>query len=278
MKSLAGRVAVVTGAGSGIGREIAIQLADEKVIIAVLDIRIETAEETCKMISDNGGEAHPFQVDISDRAAVEEVAREIRREVGTVSILVNNAGVMVKTQPMLSVPYEHVELAVNVNIYGMIHMTYTFLPEMLQQDEGCLVNVSSMGGIIGFMHQTPYTMTKFAIRGFTEALRMELLDSNVRVIGVYPGGIATNVARNSPTMTDEEKRKFEEQMAAKKLTSPEKVAKKTISGIKSGKARILVAPETHIVDFVARHLPNSAGQLLHPLVKKMLAASNIDQD
>lgn len=275
MKTLKDRVAVVTGGGSGIGREVALRLGGAGCRVAVVDLRLETAHETAERIRAAGGTAAAYRTDVSKRAEVDNLARTVRSELAPPAILVNNAGVMIKTQPLVNVPYEHLELAINVNIWGVVHCTTAFLPDLLAQSEGSIVNVSSMGGLVGWMSQVPYTMTKFAVRGFSEALRMELLDSNVRVTTAYPGHIDTRVTENSPTLTDEEKVVLRAQLAKTKPGSPADVAKKIVAAVRSGQARVLIRPETYVIDTIARSLPGSAVSLLHPLVKKMLGAGTV---
>lgn len=275
MKTLTDRVAVVTGGGSGIGREVALQLGLAGARVGVVDLRLETARETVERIRAAGGTAEAFGTDVSKRSQVAEMAQAVGAALGPAAILVNNAGVMIKTQPLVDVPYEHIELAIDVNIWGVVHCTCAFLPELLRQPEGSVVNVSSMGGLVGWMHQVPYTMTKFAVRGFSEALRMELLDSNVRVTTAYPGHIDTRVTENSPTLTDHEKAVLRAQIAKTKPGSPVVVAKKIVSAIRSGQSRVLIRPETYVIDTIARSLPGSAVSLLHPLVKKMLGAGTV---
>jgi butyryl-CoA dehydrogenase len=276
MKTVSGSVAVVTGGGSGIGREVALQLGAAGAKVAVVDLRLETARDTVDNICAAGGVAEAFGTDVSKRAQVEDLAGIVSASLGPAAILVNNAGVMIKTQPLADTPYEHIELALNVNVWGVIHCTCAFLPQLLQQPEGSIVNVSSMGGLVGWMSQVPYTTTKFAVRGFSEALRMELLDSNVRVTTAYPGHIDTRVTENSPTLTDEEKRRLRAQLAKTKPGSPVVVARKILGAIRSGQSRVLIRPETYVIDSIARALPGSAVRLLHPLVKKMLAAGTVD--
>jgi NAD(P)-dependent dehydrogenase (short-subunit alcohol dehydrogenase family) len=271
MKHLRGKLAVVTGAGSGIGRATALRLAREGAHVAVLDLRAQTAEHTAAQIASAGGTAAAFAVDVSDRHQVDETAAEIERSMGRAAILVNNAGVMIKTEPLSEAPYANFQLAVAVNLWGVVHCTCAFLPQLRSHPQASLINVSSMGGLIGFMLQTPYCTTKFAVRGFTEALRMELLDSSVRVSGVYPGHIDTPVIDNSPTLSEADKSVLRAQIAKARPHSPDKVAAAIVRCVRSGQARALVGHETYIIDWIARLLPGSADRLLHPLIRKMTA-------
>lgn len=271
MFELRGKIAVVTGGGSGIGRATAVRLATAGCVVAVVDWQMDSAEETVQLIQSTGGQAHAFQADVSNEIAVQNVAKLVCDELGPAAILVSNAAIMVKTEEFADSPPNFFRLAVDVNLWGVVNCARAFLPQLLLHDAARLVNVSSMGGIIGWMHQVPYCTTKFAVRGFSESLRMELLDTGVRVTCVYPGYVATNVTDNSPTLNESEKDALREAAAKAKPVAPEKVARKILSGIRSGRARVLVCPETHVIDAIARALPGLADRLLHPLVARMIA-------
>ena len=250
-------VAVVTGAASGIGRALAVRLAKEKIAgLAIADVDEAGLKETVAMI-DIPVSTHIL--DVSDRAAVERFASDVISRHGRATHLINNAGVgVVGTFQHLSI--EDFEWLMGINFWGVIYCTKTFLPTLLEQDAAHIVNVSSVFGLIAPSEQTAYVSSKFAVRGFTESLRAELSETRVAVSCVHPGGVKTNIARNSrvgagtPTEWKQQGAKFFDKVAK---TSPEKAAEIIVDGIKSRNPRILIGTDARLISMFSRVFPKN---------------------
>jgi short-subunit dehydrogenase len=271
MKQLNGKTAVVTGAGSGIGRALAVLLAHEGVRLVLVDLDPQSLEETCGLVQSAGQDSvRSYQVDVTDRARVERLAQEAA-DLGVVDILINNAGVS-SSGRVEDLSYEIIEWTLWTNFWGVVHGTKAFLPLLLAQPEAALVNVSSVYGLMGVPGQAAYCASKFAVRGFTEALRHEMHGRALTVILAYPGGVKTNIVRNSrsdfpvsASTLEQGRREFEHQLT----TSPQRAACAIIEAIRSKKQRVLIGRGARTMDRLARWLPEHHDSLIH----RQLAAS-----
>ncbi|MFH2100156.1 MAG: SDR family oxidoreductase, partial [Pseudomonadota bacterium] len=196
MWDIRGKVAVVTGAASGIGRETAILLAQEGCELAISDVDMEGLEETVQKVKQAGAKVSAARLDVSDKEAFYEYASKVIEDHGSVQIVVNNAGVAL-TATIEEMEYEDFEWLFNINFWGMVYGTKAFLPHLKKNDAAHVVNISSVFGLWAIPTQGAYNCSKFAIRGFTEALGQELAGSGVTVSSVHPGGIRTNIARKA---------------------------------------------------------------------------------
>jgi NAD(P)-dependent dehydrogenase (short-subunit alcohol dehydrogenase family) len=267
MRKFRGRVAAVTGAASGIGREVAVQLADEGADLALCDIDDAGLAETVARCEGRGGKVTSSPVDVADRAAVEAWAQRVVTDHGRVNLIVNNAGVALGAT-VESMSYEDFEWLMNINFWGVVHGTKAFLPHLKASGEGHVVNVSSVFGLISVPSQSAYNAAKFAVRGFTDSLRMELEieGAPVSVTTVLPGGIKTNIARNArldPSVTelagDPERAKGDFERAC--ITSPEKAARQILAAVRRNRRRALIGPDAKVIDAVSR-LPAALHQRL----------------
>lgn len=263
MKRLANKTAVVTGAASGIGRMLAVNLAKEGCNLAIADINAEGLRETASMITGHV-KVTTHNVDVSNRNQVFEFADEVALLHGGVDIIINNAGVVV-TDFLETVPFEDYEWQFGINFWGVVYGTRAFLPYLKKKPEGHVVNISSINGIIPNPSNGPYCSTKFAVRGFTEALAQEMHGTNIRVSCVHPGGIKTNIARNarfnhflSSLPREKVLEIYDRELMA---TSADKAARIIISGIKENKRRIMVGMDAKILDIIARLFPVGAVNL-----------------
>jgi len=274
MKKFSGKVAVITGAGSGIGRALAVQLAERGCVLTVADISADGLQETRKLVEAAGAVCSTHIVDVADRATVEEFAAAVVDEHGAVHLLVNNAGVTLVDWAE-HVSYDDLEWIMNINFWGVVFGTKSFLPYMRQVDEAHIVNISSLFGLVAMPLQSAYNASKFAVRGFTEALKMELAGSHIGVSCVHPGGIKTGIGRNSRVSEEalsvpKEELIAEFEKAAR--TTPEKAAAVIIRGIEKNKRRVLIGGDARFVDLVARFFPGSYEKILG-IEKKVLAAA-----
>ena len=251
-------VAVVTGAASGIGRALAVRFAEEKIAgIAISDVNEDGLTKTASLVEKLGVPVSIHLTDVSDMQQVQQLADAAVARHGRVTHLINNAGVgVIGTFEQLSI--QDFEWLMGINFWGVVYGCKVFLPLLKQQPVAHIVNVSSVFGLIAPEEQTAYCSSKFAVRGFTESLRHELAGTNVSVSCVHPGGIKTNIARNSrlgSTTPDEWKQqgtKFFDKVAR---TSPEKAADVIVKGIKSREPRILIGGDAITISLLARLFP-----------------------
>ncbi len=262
MSCFAGKVIVITGAGSGIGRSLAQQLAGKGARLALSDIDSTSLQETMSSL-DSNAIARNYQLDVSSREAVFKHADDVTRDFGNVHFVINNAGATV-VGTIAHLRIEEIEWQLGVNLWGVIYGTKAFLPRFLAQREGCIVNISSVFGLVGFPLQGAYNISKFGVRGLTECLWSELEGTGVRAVCVHPGGIKTNIARaaritETKGMVDTKStRDFEKAF----ITTPEKAAEEVVNGILKNKRRVLIGPDAIAIDLMQRILPTSYQRLL----------------
>ena len=260
MKDFQGRVAAITGAGSGIGRALANELACRGAPVALADIDDTGLAETASQCEGRGVKITRQHLDVADRTAVYAWADQVVEDHGKVNLVVNNAGVALGAT-VESMSYEDFEWLMNINFWGVVYGTKAFLPHLRASGEGHVVNLSSVFGVISVPTQSAYNAAKFAVRGFTDSLRMELEmeGAPVSVTTVHPGGIKTNIARNAridPSLAeatgdaDEARRNFERIF----ITSPEKAARQILAAVERDRRRALIGPDAKVVD-VASRLP-----------------------
>lgn len=251
-------VAVITGAASGIGRALAVRLAEEGVAgVAISDINVEGLKETAEMVERVGVRVSSHITNVADLDAVRQLADDTMAEHGRVTHLINNAGVGVMgTFEQLSI--EDFEWLMGINFWGVIYGCKVFLPILKQQPAAHIVNISSVFGFIAPEEQSAYAASKFAVRGFTESLRHELAGTNVSVSCVHPGGIKTEIARNSrlgagtPAEWKQQGAKFFDRVAQ---TLPATAADVIVNGIKARNPRILIGKDAHGISYISRLFP-----------------------
>jgi NADP-dependent 3-hydroxy acid dehydrogenase YdfG len=254
---IAGRPVMITGAASGIGRALARRLSGLGSPVAIADIDEAGLKETEASLR---GPVLSRVLDVRDAADQLKFADEVRDWLAApLSAVFNNAGVAVASTVLDAVP-EDDDWLHEINFHGVVNGTRAFLPILVAQNEGAIVNTSSVFGLLGMPYQSAYCAAKFAVRGFTESLRQELRGTGVRAITVHPGGITTNIARNARVRKDPEglgrtKEEMAAQFEAMTMTSPDKAAMIIHNGVERGKARILVGPDAYLFDALARIAP-----------------------
>lgn len=270
MKTLENKVVVITGAGSGIGRELALRAARGGALLAVSDWDEAGLAESVDLLKAAGArDLRSDKVDVADRPAMAEWALAVAEQFGRVNMVINNAGVTV-TGDFEEMSYQDFDWIVGVNLMGVVNGTKEFLPHLIASGEGHLVNISSLFGLISMPGQTAYNATKYAVRGFTEALREEMLVNKhpVGVTCVHPGGIKTGIARHGRKTPSQDVAAidslFEDKLAR---MTPDKAARIILKGALSGKARVLVGADAHLM----HHLAKLTGSRYQDLMAKVAA-------
>jgi NADP-dependent 3-hydroxy acid dehydrogenase YdfG len=269
MYDLKDKVAVVTGAGSGIGRALAHLLGARGCKLALADINEKGLAETAATLH---GTVLTQKLDVADRAAVYAFAERVKRELGTAHVVINNAGVAV-SQTVVDIDYADFEWLMGINFWGVVYGTKAFLPMLLAQNDGAIVNISSVFGIIGWPMQSSYNAAKFAVRGFTEALRHELTGTRVQSICVHPGGIKTSIVKNARVYVDHQgnsdKAAMEEMFQRMARTTPDQAALTIVRGIENGKVKVLIGADAHMLDWIQRLFPVRYFPILNSLLSRV---------
>jgi NADP-dependent 3-hydroxy acid dehydrogenase YdfG len=249
MKKFDNKVVVITGAGSGIGRALALDFAGRGARLALSDINEAGLAETVDAVKGKGAEVKADRLDVADRAAFEAYAAGVLSHYGTVNLVINNAGVALAGD-LVDLEWDDIDWIIGINFWGVVHGTKFFLPALIESGDGHLVNISSLFGLVSMPGQSMYNAAKYAVRGMTEALREEMLigKTGVGVTAVHPGGIKTAIARSARVAANEDQaaaaKLFDEKLAK---TTPEKAAEVIIKGIQRKQARVLIGLDAHVV-------------------------------
>lgn len=257
MRLAPGRVAAVTGAASGIGRALALELAGRGLHVAICDVDESGLAATVSRCEGRGVKVTSAVVDVSDRDAVFAWADSVVADHGSVNLAINNAGVALGAT-IASMSAEDLRRVMEVDFFGVVHGTQAFLPHLRAAGEGHVVNISSVFGLISVPSQSAYNAAKFAVRGFTDALRMELEieGGGVSSTTVHPGGVRTDIARNAKldrttaSLTGGKDPAVEFDKVAR--TSPERAARAILRAVERDRRRVLVGPDAYVIDLVSR--------------------------
>jgi NAD(P)-dependent dehydrogenase (short-subunit alcohol dehydrogenase family) len=262
MKNMHGKVAVVTGAGSGIGRALSAALAREGCDVALVDLHDEPLASAAELVREAGRTASTHVVDVADRARMAALPDAVLSAHGRVDIVVNNAGVSVAAD-FAEQELDDFAWLVGINLWGVVHGCKFFLPHLLRSDDAYIVNMSSMFGLVGVPGQSSYCATKFAVRGFSEAIAAELATTPVRVLCVHPGGIRTNIVRTARWGAGHAARREGIVRFFDQRTMPaEDAAARIVAAMRAGKSRLLITREAHLTDAIKRIFPVLPPRLL----------------
>lgn len=265
MKTLAGKVAVVTGGGGdGIGHCLVKELASRGAHVAYCDV--QNLENTEKAIAAMGVKQYKEIVDISDRSAIKQFVANVIKEFGHADIVINNAGIALGDRSFDQVTEEDFDRITDINYWGVVYTTQQFYPHLVKRPEAAIVNISSSQGIVGLPYLVPYCTTKFAVRGFTDALRVEAKIrgiNNLQVHTVHPGAVATNITLNAD-YHGSSTQKFHEQLQAG--TSPQKAAAIICDGMLKNRSRIFIS-DGRLQDWLARIIPSHYDKVIRLVMK-----------
>lgn len=262
------KVIVVTGGGSGIGRQLVIQLIQEGARVAAVDLNESSLQETATLVS-NRSSLSTHVLNISDQKGVEALPDAVIAAHGVVDGLINNAGIIQPFVRVNDLGYDAIERVLNVNLYGVIYMVKAFLPHLLKRPTAHIVNVSSMGGFFPVPGQSIYGASKAAVKLLTEGLYAELLETGVRVTVVFPGAIATNISQNSGLTMRASSSASEQKFQA---TPAEDAAKTIIDGMKQDKFQVYIGRDAKMMNLFYRFNPRRATNFMYNRMKSLLGS------
>ncbi|HET7072944.1 MAG TPA: SDR family oxidoreductase [Mycobacterium sp.] len=254
MRGFAGKVAAVTGAGSGIGQALAVELARSGAKLAISDVDTEGLAQTEEQLKAIGAPVKAGRLDVTEREAFLAYADAVNDHFGQVNQIYNNAGIAFTGDIEVS-QFKDIERVMDVDFWGVVNGTKAFLPYLIASGDGHVINVSSVFGLFSVPGQAAYNSAKFAVRGFTEALRQEMVLAGhpVGVTTVHPGGIKTAIARNATAAEglnrDELAKLFDKRLAK---TSPQRAAEIILEAVDKNKARVLVGTDAKLLDLMVR--------------------------
>lgn len=250
------------------GRELVLNLLSKGAKVVAIDRNESALQETLAMAGDRKNSLIVFVVDITDKASVEKLLHDSIAHLGFVDAIINNAGIIQPFVKVNDLSYEAIERVMNVNFYGTLYMTKTFLPHLLTRPEAHIVNISSMGGFLPVPGQTIYGASKAAVKLLTEGLHSELSGSNVKVTVVFPGAVNTNITKNSGLNLPQASSPGSN---APKILSAAKAAQIIIEGMESNRYRVLVGSDSKMMDYFYRFNPKSAAKLIAEKMKGLLS-------
>ncbi|MFD3510259.1 SDR family NAD(P)-dependent oxidoreductase [Nocardia sp. NPDC058666] len=271
MRQFAGRTVVVTGAGSGIGQALALRFADAGARLALADLDGAGLEQTVRQTRNLGAEVSARVIDVTDRSGVFGWAADVAQRFGAVHVVINNAGVSF-TGEIERTEFADLERVMDVNFWGVVNGTKAFLPHLIASGDGHLVNVSSVFGLAAFPGQGAYCAAKFAVRGFTEALRMELRaqDQPVQVTCVCPGGVKTALVRNSSAAADIDVDVLAAAFDRDPGVSAHSAAATIFAGVRAGRSRVLIGRDAWLIDLTQRVFGAGYQRVLGPVGTRLM--------
>ena len=271
MEGFAGKVAAVTGAGSGIGQALALELGRSGASLAISDVDLEGLAKTEEQLKAIGAPVRSDRLDVTEREAFHVYADHINEHFGKVNQIYNNAGIAY-TGDVDITAFKDIERVMDVDFWGVVNGTKAFLPHLVASGDGHVINVSSLFGLLSVPGQAAYNSAKFAVRGFTEALRQEMVLNRepVKVTSIHPGGIKTAIARNGLTAEGvdpaAQSKVFDKRLAS---TTPQRAAEIILDGVRKNKARVLVGQDAVVIDLLVRLTGSNYQQLFAPVIGRI---------
>jgi NAD(P)-dependent dehydrogenase (short-subunit alcohol dehydrogenase family) len=269
MKSFRNKTAVITGAGSGLGRSLAVALNQAGAHLALCDLDLEGLQQTKELLPLQNSVVSLHPTDVADRDQMTAFAAAVIQKHGQVDILINNAGITLTPIPLEKISDEQFKKVIAVNMWGVYNGIQAFLPYLSTQPEASVVTISSLAGLVGLTGYAPYAMSKFAIRGLSESLAMEYAQTKLHFMVVHPGGIKTNLIKNAPNINAQQQAAAHKTFTQVALLSPDKVAHRILKGIHRKRNRLILGIDARIVYTIRRLFPQKYPQILNAIFSQM---------
>ena len=271
------RVAVITGAASGLGRSLALQLYTAGARLALCDVNMPGLEETVRLAGGTGSRTSQHCVDVADRDRMSEFAAKVLSRHGRVDVLVNNAGVSLLPTLFDEIPDRQFDQVLSVNMWGVYNGILTFLPHLRSRPEASIVNVSSLAGLVGLYGYSAYSMSKFAVRGLSEALQSELAGSGVTVLIVYPGGVKTNIIKNAPNLADDRRETAHASFTKSALLNSDEAARRILLAVQKRKSRLILGTDAKVVYAIRVLFPHSYPKMIKAIFGRAMFRGDSNQ-
>ena len=274
MKTFNNKTAVITGAGSGLGRSFALQLYAAGANLALSDIDLAGLQETLQLTGDAGTRVSLHQVDVSDRKQMTKLAIDVLSQHGAADMLFNNAGISLTPLSFDETTDDQFEKVLNINMWGIYNGIRAFLPQLRTRPEASIVNISSLAGLVGLYGYSAYSMSKFAVRGLSEALQSELEGSNVSVLLVHPGGVKTNIIMNAPNLEESQREAAHDNFSKYALLDADKTVRRILKAVQKKKNRIILGVDAHLVYTIKKLFPKSFPKIIHAIFSQATFQEN----
>ena len=270
MKSFQNKVAVITGAGSGLGRALAIKLNQAGANLALCDLNMNGLDETLSLLPNQELKTTLHLVDVSDRTQMQNFSNEVVTQHSQVDILINNAGISLTPKFFDDITEEQFEKVININLWGVYHGVRTFLPHLRTRSEAAIVNMSSLAGLVGLPTYSAYAMSKFAVRALSESLQSELSKTNISVLVVFPGGVKTNIIKNAPDLQENEREAAHSNFTKYAYLTADDAAERILRALQKKKKRIILGTDARIFFTIRTLFPNRFPAIFHTLFGQVM--------
>lgn len=265
MKSFQNKVAVITGAGSGLGRALAIQLNQAGAHLAICDLNMTGLEETRALLINSSLKSTLHRVDVASREQMQQFANEVIAQHEQVDLLINNAGISLTPRFFDDITEAQFEKVININMWGVYHGVRAFLPHLRQRPEAGIVNMSSLAGLVGLPTYSAYAMSKFAVRALSESLQSELSQTKITVMVVFPGGVKTNIIKNAPDLAESQRDSAHNTFTKTALLSPDAAAQKILRALQKKKRRMILGADAKLFFSIRNLFPNKFPAIFHTI-------------
>jgi NAD(P)-dependent dehydrogenase (short-subunit alcohol dehydrogenase family) len=270
MKNFNAKVAVITGAGSGLGRAMALQFYQAGAHLALCDLNLAGLEETRRLTGASTERVSLHIVDVSDCQQMLNFAQDVLVSHGHIDLLINNAGIILSPALFDDISDDYFEKVINVNLWGVYNGIRVFLPHLRTRPEASIVNISSLAGQVGLYGYSPYTMSKFAVRGLSETLQSELVGTKISVLVVHPGGVKTNIIKNALDLDEKQREAAHQNFSKFALLSADEAARQILRAVQKNKNRITLGIDAKIVNAIRQLFPNKFPIIIHAIFSRVM--------